>query len=607
MKYFNYKFLKENLKQGKGILLFFLILLPFSNIVYLFISNLNKKYIISFSHLSLLTYLGMIIIPLVIAYVLFGFIFKKKNVDFYLSQPINRKSIYITNFIGGCFLILILLLVNVFIFKIFGVFTSISMPSGLLLDYFIYFFISYIFFYLLYILGFSLSGNLWTSLVVSILILCLIPFLRVINEYFLNLNKIYLVCSNGSINCSGNILQATRLITDHSFITPISFLFNGIYKTKDVILTIIISIIYLFLSYFIFMQRKMENNESSFKNTYIHFLVKTLTLIPLCFIIYISLTEESLDITLILIVLSLIYYILYDLITRRSIYKIGLTLFMFIVTIGISLGLFTGYSRFTNKDIIFNKVSEIKTDLYDIKDKEIINKIFQEAIKYSNGNYHNYGHTLATITNDNVKYSAIIPISYSIEESLQEYKLPLAFNYSDSDYASLYYEESFPITLAFRNLLKEYQENSNAYNVNYELYKYVNHDYQKINLYLNEDDALTEYTMQLLNKDFISEYKKEDSKYSYVYIMNDVNEVLEDNYEIIRYILNANKAKFIEYLEEHQTDKINKNYLKIIGYSRCYFISDIDGFKKLFAEFKKNVENDEGYKNIIKEYNEYYN
>lgn len=606
MKYFNYKFLKENLKQGKGIILFFLMILPFANIVSLFIHNLNHKYIISFANLSLLTYIGMFIIPLVIAYVLFGFIFKKKSVDFYLSQPINRKSIYITNLIGGICLITFTLIINVLIFKIFGVFTNISMPMSLITDYFIYFLVSYIFFYLLYILGFSLSGNLWTSLVVSLLLLCFVPFLRVVNNYFINLNNVYLVCPNGSLNCDNNIISADRAINEHSFVTPISFLFNSIYRNIDVIHTAIFALIYLFLSYYIFNKRKMENNESSFKNPRIHFLVKTLTVIPLCFIVYLCLTESTFDETLILIVLSFVYYIIYDLITRRSIYKFPLTLFVFIVTLGISLGIFTGYKKFSNKDIILNNVTEIKTERYDIKNKDVINKILQDEIDYKYYDYTNYTHMYATITNDNIKYTAILPIKGTLLASLDEYLLPEAFDIAESDYASLYYNESFPITDNFRNMLKDYQPGNNVYDISYDLYKYVNHDYQKISIIVNEESLLTDYTMKILNSDFIKEYKNDNNIYNYIDILGFNDEDLANSYGLLRYILNANKQEFIKYLEEHQNDKITKDYIKIMSNNRCYFISDIASFKELFNKFKENVQNDTEYQRLLKENNEYY-
>ena len=92
-KYFNLKFLKENIKQAKGILIFFTSILPLVTIIYLIAKLSGGNYIYSFKELGILAYLLSFIVPVVIAFVFFGFIFKKKSVDFYLSQPINRITL----------------------------------------------------------------------------------------------------------------------------------------------------------------------------------------------------------------------------------------------------------------------------------------------------------------------------------------------------------------------------------------------------------------------------------------------------------------------------------------------------------------------------------
>ena len=147
MKLFNFKYLKENIKKSRGLLAFFFGVIPLINIIVLItiISN-DKINIMDFYSLSSITILGMFILPLVLAVSLFGFLFQKKSVDFVMSKPLSRKSIYVTNILGGIGIIIIFILLNALIFSFFGVlFQNLIITGALILDYIICFIISYIF------------------------------------------------------------------------------------------------------------------------------------------------------------------------------------------------------------------------------------------------------------------------------------------------------------------------------------------------------------------------------------------------------------------------------------------------------------------------------
>ena len=72
---------------------------------------------------------------------------------------------------------------------------------------------------------------------------------------------------------------------------------------------ILLSVVYTVLGYFLFLKRKMEVSETSFKNIHIHNLVKSLTLVPIVSIAYIILKEESLIFIIFIILIMLIYYL----------------------------------------------------------------------------------------------------------------------------------------------------------------------------------------------------------------------------------------------------------------------------------------------------------
>ena len=140
---FNFNFFKENVKKSKGLLAFLLGIIPIINVIILIVLlTTNERILVDFNILSFMTYVGLIFVPLSLSITLFSFIFKKNSVDFVMSKPINRRSIYFTNTIGGILIILIYTLINTLIFGLFSlIFSNLTIPFAMLLDYFIYYFV----------------------------------------------------------------------------------------------------------------------------------------------------------------------------------------------------------------------------------------------------------------------------------------------------------------------------------------------------------------------------------------------------------------------------------------------------------------------------------
>ena len=197
---FNFNFLKENVRKSKGLLAFLLGVIPIINIIFLIVLlTTSSSNLLEFDIVSFLTYAGIIFIPLSLSVTLFGFVLKKKSVDFILSKPISRKSLFITNTLGGILVILVFMIINTLIFGLFGlVFESLTIPFGLLVDYFLFWFISYVFMFTVINLAIVLSGNLITSVVVALIILLIVPYLNGINyitqDYYSGNN--YIICEN---------------------------------------------------------------------------------------------------------------------------------------------------------------------------------------------------------------------------------------------------------------------------------------------------------------------------------------------------------------------------------------------------------------------------
>ena len=101
-KLFNFKFLKQNFKKSKGLLVLFLSLVPaFTFLVIMLSGNEIVQEPIDQIELSVINILGLFIVPIVLSISLFGYAFKRKSIDFINSMPINRKTIFLTNTLAG--------------------------------------------------------------------------------------------------------------------------------------------------------------------------------------------------------------------------------------------------------------------------------------------------------------------------------------------------------------------------------------------------------------------------------------------------------------------------------------------------------------------------
>ena len=420
---FNFAYLKQNLKKSKNILALFIGIVPIFNLITLIMQiESGTSTIPSLENLSIINMLGLYVIPVVLSICLFGYIFKKRTVDFVNSMPISRKSIFITNTIGGIAIIVLINLLNIILLAILGsIFTNLFIPITLLVDYFIVWTISYIFVFTACNIAMSLSGNAITGIVLTMLILFLIPFLNTyknIKSSYLsndevriecleeNCKPINYTCYEGDTNClkdeANNIYVANVSVSldNDDYTLPYNIVnrifFNTenatiIYNTKENIIMLVLSIIYIIIGTITFERRKMEVSETSFKSIHTHLFVKSLTLIPILLLTYEIVSRYPFDIsTIFIFAIVLVYYFLYDLITKKSINHIKLSLLYFIITTCI---IFT-FAFAITKLVENNNNKYLTTD--DIKSVTII----PDEIN----NVYNYEDTLRnlTITDQNI-------------------------------------------------------------------------------------------------------------------------------------------------------------------------------------------------------------
>lgn len=341
-KLFHFNYLKQNLKKSRVTLAFVLLILPILNLLIFFMQIESTRInVFSLDELSILATVGLYIIPIVLSIILFNYVFKKKAIDFIGSMPLDRKTIFVTNTIGGILLIVALIFITaLFIFLVSLFLPNVYVPFGVLIDYFVVFTLSYIFVFVVCNLALSLSGNVATTIVVCALILFLLPFLHFVNTTLDNTyNNIYYQCvACGEEEYLSGIYESTV----YQYTTPAQAIVNvitfneesSLYKDSALGKMVLMTILYMLIGFSVFNKKELEVSETSFKSKWIHTIVKSLTLIPFMIVIY-QIVKDSTSFVAILFILALllIYYFVYDLITKRSIGEVRFNLMSFLVAI----------------------------------------------------------------------------------------------------------------------------------------------------------------------------------------------------------------------------------------------------------------------------------
>ena len=93
--WFNFKYLYQNLKKSKGLLTFLVCAIFFINLWMVGINLLSGNYIINFSALSRVSAIIAFIFPVLLAFILFGFVFKRTTVDFIMQNQLVENKYFV--------------------------------------------------------------------------------------------------------------------------------------------------------------------------------------------------------------------------------------------------------------------------------------------------------------------------------------------------------------------------------------------------------------------------------------------------------------------------------------------------------------------------------
>ena len=76
-KWINLKYLYQNFKKSKSLFIFILCIVPFINLWIVGTNIISRNYIIDFNELSKVSVVIAFILPVIVAFLLFGFVFKR--------------------------------------------------------------------------------------------------------------------------------------------------------------------------------------------------------------------------------------------------------------------------------------------------------------------------------------------------------------------------------------------------------------------------------------------------------------------------------------------------------------------------------------------------
>lgn len=598
-KWFNGKYLLQNLKKSKGILTLLVLIIPIiTTLIIISMNTSTFELVLDEITLSYANLIGMYIIPFIISVVVGGYIYKRNSVDFINSMPMNRKTIFFTNFVAGVLIIFAIqgltLITNLVCASIF---TELFIPIGMIIDSFIIMLISYIFVFSASMLAMTVSGNVLTQIVVTLLIVFLIPFSY--TTFTMDQR------TNLEISFTGGTTELEPISSFDDYTLPfklVTAVFGSLdlYNEISMAKMIVLSVIYVCIGIYLFENRKMENVGTSFASLKSHYIVKGLTLVPMIFILC---TFDANSVFLgIGLTLVAVYYVIYDFIVSKKV-KLKNTVIGFVVTVVLLFGVYNvGENAFRQPEKQTISINDIKgvgmTDLYSrddniymnrtldamVQDRNMIDNIMQNICSLTSTIRETAEVETSDVDTTYNKINTTIPVLVKMKlnsgEEVYAYALIDKEVYSDTvtylksntDYSETFKYEELTATINTKILPKEdidkireilekrdYNLKNGLYSINtqdIQVFAYDNHSMKTINV----DIGLTKDLFDLITKR-ANEISKValDTKGDYVNIYCSIEKLkLNGERAFDRdYIYIDGSARLINYMQNHYQEEVN--------------------------------------------------
>lgn len=626
-KLFNFKYLKQNLKKSRGQLILFLSIVPvFTFLILMMALKDSSGEVLEIFEISIINILGMYVIPIILSINLFGYVYKRKSVDFINSMPINRKIIFLTNTLGGIILITLMQLINMLgIFLVGKIYPNVIIFSSMILDVFVMMTISYIFVFVSANIAMAVSGNKLTQIVVTLLILFLVPFTASsIMQSFYNIKLDYNLIDNdnviGYVTVKDNLNDTTPYRIIRMVLTDSMELF---FNVKSLVKTLLLSIVYIFVGCFIFKNRKFENTEESFQKVIVHSIVKALTIFPMIMLLAeIDYLDNGIEIILFCLAFICAYYFIYDIITAKKV-KIVSSIINLVITLIVLNGVC--YGMISLRDNLIANINIDKEDIagisinigkqndggystseimnYYMENDELIEYIYSYEeeenyryfirhseypvrIKLKNGKIYN---TFLVIRTNQVSeednMEKLIEILSKDEEYVRLYKKQyteegkfLLENYNLSEEENEYFSEKINRYINSASLKNIWENNYSNNRIYLKKYDYTNHRLVKTTIKSNFDTEVFNKIIEISNKNSknILEQKKDENEDNSFYITSS-----SENRGISKDFYKDEDIKIIEKV-------ILEEYDKLIDINSEYYIVNSYGSNKKITFYTQN-------------------
>lgn len=627
MKLFNFNYLMQNIKKSKMAIILFLAIVPIFTALTI-ILNSSYYYALEFYELGLANILFMYVTPFILSFSLFGYVFKKKDIDFMCSMPISRKSLFVTNTIGGIALILISQFITFAISGLLGLMTDTVVFTGMIWDLFLYQSLAYIFVFTAANLAMAVSGNVITQIVVTALILFLIPATIFYSDLWQG-SYYDLVDGNYTVNLDYTI-RSVRTYTAPSLIFGAV---NSYWQYEPSVLStikmIVLSVLYSVIGYFMFEKKKMENAGESFEKSNTHFLVKALTLVPFAMILAVCIEDGEWQPTLFLIAIVAVYYFIYDLVTNKK-HKFWKSVAMMALSLVVTTCVYGAIAKVADEvtpkiemdDIKSITIDQIAYNMYglnyEITDKEIIETLLYEGGQYSY--YSSYDSSFKsdvaiTIQSDaayrnrvriwvtlNMKNGREMNTRVYVSEAFVK-DVIMNTTYAVEDVGIVQYKEAVEFTpeeeKALKNAInrlfaenewvKLYEILNGNYNDTVKTYKYEDHDIKRFFVPIETTSEIFELITKAENRSTAEFTRKRRNLEIYLHI--DMNNAQKEFYYYGDCPTNVK-----DYVINHKEDICNKDaeYITLVLDGNKFYTNDVDTIFKLIKESKE-------YKSYIEE------
>ena len=582
-KLFNKNYFVQNILKSKAVIALVIGIVPILNAIFMLTMTADTAtpILVDMRTVSILNILGMYVLPLVLSLCLFSYVFKKKSVDFINSMPLTRKTIFITNSIGGILLIVIMMLLNVLLLGIETlIFSNLIIPFEMLLDYFVLWTVSYIFVFTAANIATSLSGNHVTMIVLTAIILFLVPFVHnyvtELSDGMFGSNRYVIQVAEMELEEKGNykeVIYAEKMQEEAEYTWPYNYIagmFRGdvaAYSISSIIKMSILSIVYFFVGMYLFEKRKMEVNETSFKSNHMHMIVKSLTLIPIGILAVTAINEiDSFVGQLFILVLVIAYSLIYDLITAKAIRNIKLGITYFVATAVICVGLYCGAESLNNAK---NNKAEFRVqDITSVA-------CFVDEIDYSNkytdtkmDNVYLTNARLLEIVKNNIQDMSYKESNMRVHLQLangEKYALHLYLSIED-------YNEIVNILLEDKTYVNEYKDI----------------EYDKVHLLEIEDFALIDDELDVALEKIQKVLASVDLKEAYELpnINTTINLRLYKDHENITYSLPLNISK--EFLQDY-IDAANRKMAEVTDNNIDIYAIRLFNYERTMGSYYENI------------------